>query len=383
MFHPFHPDAFHYASRLAGIDCLVQPSRAEGSCLAVTEALSCGVPVAATNVGGIAEQVSEGVNGALFEWNDDPHKCALAAMDAIHRAVKLSADRCRQSVAHRTPPRYDAKVLCELCGCGLNPPYAPRVTVGVRFHEGGTESWLDQCMASIASQTYRRFRTLLLVDGSETLASRLGKRYGIEYRCNGAPANRANTGGLHNLGLTRCDTEFYKPLDFDDCLTPDYLDRAISGMDATGVDHWSCRMALMDASGNVTCRDHRYPGGPIALMFAAYAPLSNQIAHPATLVRTDSARIVGGYREVCGGPGEDDYDVWHRMHAMGMAFHRDDAFVGVLYRKHLRQTGAARARNWTTDAVGCAVPLLPPPTTVAAPRRPVRRPLQRPRRRIA
>ncbi|MDZ7616972.1 MAG: hypothetical protein U1E05_08210, partial [Patescibacteria group bacterium] len=81
--------------------------------------------------------------------------------------------------------------------------------------------------------------------------------------------------------------------------------------------------------------------------------------------------------------GEDDYDVWYRMHAMGMTFHRDDTFVGVLYRKHSRQTGAARARDWTTGAVGCALPLSPPPATVAAPRRPARRPLPRPRRRIA
>lgn len=52
---------------IAALDVLVQPSLTESFGLVVAEALACGVPVVATDVGGLPEIVQEGVNGFMVE----------------------------------------------------------------------------------------------------------------------------------------------------------------------------------------------------------------------------------------------------------------------------------------------------------------------------
>jgi len=65
-------------------DIYAQPSRAEGFGLAVVEAMAAGLPVVATDVGGLAEVVENGVSGWLVAAGDSR---AMAA-----RLVELVAD---------------------------------------------------------------------------------------------------------------------------------------------------------------------------------------------------------------------------------------------------------------------------------------------------
>jgi len=56
------------AELLASSDCLIVPSLCyENSPTVIYEALSCGVPVVASNIGGIPELIEKGENGYLFE----------------------------------------------------------------------------------------------------------------------------------------------------------------------------------------------------------------------------------------------------------------------------------------------------------------------------
>jgi len=64
-FLPFIRDTGILARYYQAADLLVHASRTEAWGLTITEALACGIPVVATAVGGIPEQVRDGFNGSL------------------------------------------------------------------------------------------------------------------------------------------------------------------------------------------------------------------------------------------------------------------------------------------------------------------------------
>jgi glycosyltransferase involved in cell wall biosynthesis len=55
---------------LAEADIYVQPSRNEGQCVSVVEAMACGLPILAAGVGGLMESVGDGINGFLVDPAD-------------------------------------------------------------------------------------------------------------------------------------------------------------------------------------------------------------------------------------------------------------------------------------------------------------------------
>lgn len=57
---------------LSAIDTLVVPSTSEGCCVAILEAMACGKPVIATDVGGTKEVVIDGQTGFVIQPNDIP-----------------------------------------------------------------------------------------------------------------------------------------------------------------------------------------------------------------------------------------------------------------------------------------------------------------------
>jgi len=66
-FHEYEPDV-HDALRK--LDVLVVPSKLDGRPAIIMEANARGIPVVATNVGGIPEMITEGVNGFMFDSGD-------------------------------------------------------------------------------------------------------------------------------------------------------------------------------------------------------------------------------------------------------------------------------------------------------------------------
>ena len=88
-----------FAAVLAASDVFALPSRTEGFGLAALEALACGVPVVASDVGGLPEVVRAGETGLLVPVGD--------AGAFAHAILQLTADPARHQ-AFRTAARADA-----------------------------------------------------------------------------------------------------------------------------------------------------------------------------------------------------------------------------------------------------------------------------------
>ena len=377
---PLDFDPFSYRERLRGCHVLLGNSRREGFLMTAAEALSCGVPVVVTRDCGVAEFVQDGVNGAVIDWDEDPERLARASHRAILRSMHLASFAClrsvqrlsmqgryRQTYGQTLSRLFHASVQCE----------QPRVTVGLRIHKGMRIDHLDQAISSLALQTYRGFKTVLLVDGPWAYGEKLAERYQLPLICTGQEPDITPCSGLHRQAVERCDTEFYKPLDYDDQLLPTYLERAVATLDRTGADVYGCLLMTMDeASG--TYSERPWPHKPLNTMFTGNSN-DNMLPHSSVLMRTEACRRAGNYQERAVGLGADDYHLWYRLHKTGAKFVRDDAVRNVCYRIHdknslkLRRAryGAPSATNTplgrlVTGAAAASIALMATPLLDAA-----------------
>lgn len=331
---PLDFNALSYRHRLEGCHVLLGNSRKEGFLLTAAEALSCGIPVVVTKTCGIADFVRNGHNGFLIDWDDNPRKLARTAHRAILKAAKLDPVKCLGSVDSLSLGSNYARAyrpaLAKLTHTGLQHDDA-RVTFGVRIHDGVDPSYLDDAINSIAAQTYRRFRTVLLVDGPWSLGEQLAARYDLPLICTGLEADIEHCSWLHRQALEHCETEFYKPLDYDDQLLPTYLERAVRTLDQKGVDVYGCLLNTLEG-GEISPRLH-WPNKPLDTMFTGNSD-DNMLPHSSVTLRTKIARKAGNYQERAVGLGADDYHLWYRIHKVGGEFFRDDEVRNVVYRIH-------------------------------------------------
>ncbi|HRQ90052.1 MAG TPA: glycosyltransferase, partial [Bacteroidia bacterium] len=331
---PLDFNPFAYRHRLEGCHVLLGNSEKEGFLLTAAEALSCGIPVVVTKTCGVADLVRNGQNGYLIDWHANPKKLAKLAHGALLKAATLSSTNCLASAAPLSLGANYAsahrQILAELTGTSLSHPEA-RVTVGLRIHQGTDVSKLDDAVASLANQTYKKFKVKLLVDGPWSFAEPLAARYGLPLICTGLDPDIEHCSWLHRQAVAECDTEYYKPLDYDDQLMPTYLERAVHMIEAKKADVYGC-LLLTHENGEITPRLH-WPNKGVETMFTGNSD-DNMLPHSSVLIRAAIARKAGNYQERAIGLGADDYHLWYRVHLAGGKFFRDDEVRNVVYRIH-------------------------------------------------
>jgi glycosyltransferase involved in cell wall biosynthesis len=113
-----------HASFFAALDLFLMPSRSEGWGLAALEAMAYGVPVIASNVGGLRELVEDGSGGWLTP-PDDPEALARAIQSA---AADPAALRDASEQGRRRAARFSAERTAERTETFYRRVLAARVT---------------------------------------------------------------------------------------------------------------------------------------------------------------------------------------------------------------------------------------------------------------
>jgi glycosyltransferase involved in cell wall biosynthesis len=106
-FVPFVTESALLARYYQASDAYVHPARAETFGLAVAEAMACGLPVVASEVGGIPEIVIDGESGLLFN-NEDPRNLANLLRSILHdgdQRARLGANGLERVQSHFTLDR--------------------------------------------------------------------------------------------------------------------------------------------------------------------------------------------------------------------------------------------------------------------------------------
>lgn len=96
------------SEHLSGADVFVLPSRSEGFSNAIVEAMAAALPVIATNVGGNAEAVQDGVSGFIVP-SEDPSALSVAIMRLLSDRALTTA----MGIAGRTlaTERFTVEVM--------------------------------------------------------------------------------------------------------------------------------------------------------------------------------------------------------------------------------------------------------------------------------
>jgi hypothetical protein len=281
----------------------------------------------------VADFIREGINGSLIDWTENARKLAKTSFEAIQRVVGFGAMDCLSSVQSLSLGadyrRAHGGVLDAITHTTLQHDQA-RVTVGLRIHKGMRIDHLDQAAGSLAQQTYKRFRTILLVDGPWEYAEKIAARYDLPLICTGLEPDITHCSGLHRKAVEQCNTEFYKPLDYDDQLLPGYLERAVNTLDRSSADVYGCLLTTLEGD---QLSPRWWPNKPVEAMFTGN-PNDNQLPHSSVLMRAAACRAAGNYNAVAVGLGADDYSLWHRLHKSGAKILRDDEVRNVVYRIH-------------------------------------------------
>lgn len=213
----------------------VMSSRIEGLPVVLVEALSAGLPVVATDVGGISELVREGVEGFLVPPGD-PGALAEAVMrlDDVERRRALGrsgAERARvhdlYEVARRllslfpvpSPvPAVSTAPAGVTARSGL-PSIGGPLPVSVVLAGGDEDAGLERALASAVAQRPRPPAEVIVVArGSAPAAEALAERYG-------AVLVREGAGGAvgHGAGARAASHPWIAPLHPDDEWLPHHL----------------------------------------------------------------------------------------------------------------------------------------------------------------
>jgi glycosyltransferase involved in cell wall biosynthesis len=246
-----HPPTPGLQRWYAACDVLLMTSTFEGIPVVVFEAMAMGLPVVAPNLPAIGELLGED-SDALVAPRDsvDGYASALAHLGADRDRTEAQGARMRaraqtqftvRQMADRHGKLYDELVEARPTRAGDgDPPKATPIVFDSRPKSGtplvsvlvphfNQAQFLRECVESIQAQTYPEVEIIVIDDASTDLAadralSSLEAEEGItvvRLDENGGPSR------ARNIGVKRCAGRFVLPVDSDNLLLPDAVEKLV------------------------------------------------------------------------------------------------------------------------------------------------------------
>jgi glycosyltransferase involved in cell wall biosynthesis len=208
-----------------------------------------------------------------------------------------------------------------------------------------SESYLRQAIDSVLGQTWQDWELLIVDDGSTNGTPEISKEFAAaDPRCRFF--SRAHSGlasATRNAGIKSARGKFVAFLDADDAWLPEKLERQLAIVDTHPETDLVYANAFIIHDGETT-REKLYSSRR-ARSCQRYASLlwHNQVATSTVLVRTESLRKAGAFRETRHMRIVEDYDLWLRICARGNLRFLDEPLA--LYRRHRGSVSADLAQG--------------------------------------
>lgn len=186
--------------------------------------------------------------------------------------------------------------MAEAAGTG------PRVSVVIPCHNGG--AFLPAALASLAQQTVTDFEVIVVDDGSND-PDTLKVLAGLDGEVRLVRQENRGLAGARNAGFARARGAFLLPLDCDDTLEPEFLERTLAALDAHRDAAFAfTHIRLAGERDGVLAKDYNF----FAQLFL------NQLPY-CLLMRAEMWRRVGGYGDNLF--GYEDWELNIRAGGMG------------------------------------------------------------------
>ena len=265
------PEAF--AAQLRSADLFVSPARLEASPRAALAAMGAGVPVLATPVGSLVEEVEDGVAGWL---------AADVGGAAVGRALRrLEADRgelerVRASVGLRRRAReiadpeptlaaYDKLLATPRRPAPVSVAAEPPLVTGVIPYYRAPE-YVAEAVASLLAQTHPRLEVLIVNDGSFESADAVLDELSADPRVRVVTQVNRGEGAARTLGARVATGEYVVLLDADNAFEPTFVERALAVLRREpDLAYVTCWLRMVDAEGADT------------ELHPSFAPLGNSV----------------------------------------------------------------------------------------------------------
>lgn len=359
---------------------LVMPSRFEGVPLAMIEAMLCGRPVVATDIGGIADWLQEGRNGFLIAkptpghigdalerlWaNRDrleqlgryAHEFTLTTRDPDPAGTLLGWLESTAATQAATSKHRESRaqpIVSVAAGARR-----PRVSVMIPTYE--PQQFLIDTVKSVLAQDLgaEQMQIAVVDDGSVnrraiSLLQDIVPTDRIEFHEH--PQN-LGLGGNWNRAIALARGEFVHILHQDDVVLPGFYRQLLAGMQRSPrIGMAFCRHVFVDDSDRIDRISHRerWRSG-ILRNWLERIGTAQRIQCPAALVRREAYENLGGFRADL--RYALDWEMWVRIAAHYDVWYEPEVLAH--YRRHA-STESARleAAGYTTVDMMMAIEML-------------------------